>query len=138
MVKLTAPTDPAPECEVSDITVKENVQFVRPCERYKELYKSCSGWEGRLRQYYIYGETLDCSEYINNYKICMQYRKTKDLKLLDPIIDWELNLVQLRLKTVEQNKAWEFRDTPPTDFNAPLPDHIAQRQKKSSFARVSS
>lgn len=136
ILKLTKPVSSEFECEVDDPECKvkkENVHLVRPCERYEELYKSCKSIRGRLHQYYVYGELFDCSIHKSNYTSCMKYRETKKLDLLYPVIEWEQNLISTRLKAAEQNKVWEFRQSPPEDFNGPLPDFIEKRQSKSFF-----
>lgn len=118
------------ECPALD---KPLATLVRPCERYKELHKSCSSIRNRVNQYYVYGETLDCSDHLKNYEACMKFRKTKDADHLDRIIDWEKNYINLRVQTVRQNKVWEPRDTPPSDFSDPLPRFIVERNKDSLF-----
>lgn len=110
------------ECEVfkPEERLRANIHLVRPCERYKELYDTCSSTMGRIQQYYVYGEKLDCDQHFRNYKNCINYRKTKDINLLDPIIEWEENMIKLRLKSVELNTVWQLRGEPPDNFNKPL------------------
>lgn len=117
------------ECEVFklDERSRANIHLVRPCERYKELYGTCSSLMGRIQQYYVYGEKLDCDQHHKNYTNCIKYRKTKDANLLDPIIEWEQNMIRLRLKSVELNTVWKMRDKPPDDFSGPLPDHLNRK-----------
>lgn len=113
------------ECEVHKPgdNVKSNIYLVRPCERYKELYSTCSSWVARIQQYYVYGEKLDCNPHYDNYKACMKYRKTKNANLLDPVIKWEENMILVRNKSVELNTVWQLRDKPPKNFSDPLPKH---------------
>lgn len=134
ILRMTPPLPENFECEVLKVQENENkneLNLVRPCERYKELYKSCRSFKSRIYQYYVYGETLDCTPHWDNYQSCLKYRKTKNVNLLEPIIKWEKNLIKTRLETVKQNKAWEMRDKPPEDFNKPLPEFIEKRQKES-------
>lgn len=119
--------------EVEDAE-KNDYIYVRPCERYKELYKSCKSFRSRFGQYYVYGEFLDCSDHWKNYKNCLQFRKTGNFKDLDSVVRWEKNMIETRVNTVLQNKAWEMRDKPPV-FDAPLPEFIAKRQAGSLFAK---
>lgn len=129
-------TNPEFECEVIDPnTGKTKVNLVRPCERYKELYQLCKSIKNRLYQYYIYGETLDCSPHRNNHEACLSYRNTGNLDLLDPIIAWENQYITSRKMTVSQNKTWQLRQSPPDDFDKPLPAHIEKNHQKSIFRR---
>lgn len=133
LLKLRDPINPEFECEVVDSTIlKKDLNLVRPCEHYKECYRSCSSLKNRLYQYFVYGELLDCSIYRNFYKTCLNYRKTKDLQLLDEIIEWEKNYFLTRKMTVIQNKVWELRESPP-DFERELPEFIQRRHANSSF-----
>lgn len=134
ILKMSKPVSGEFECEVlGHPEMKDKLGLVRPCERYKELYNSCSSIKSRLYQLYIYGETIDCNQHYENYQTCLNYRKTKDLRILDKIIEWERNLIQIRLNTVAQNKAWELRTDPPHDFEAPLPEFIEKNKAKYTF-----
>lgn len=132
LIKLTNPTDPSLECEAPSLT-KKLATLVRPCERYKEMYKACKSIKHRVHQYYVYGELLDCNIYNDLHNHCMNYRKKRDEILLDPIIDWERNFILTRLKTETQNKVWELRDKPPEDFDAPLPEYLQKLHQNSKF-----
>lgn len=132
ILKLTKSVPDEFECEPVD-SKDGQYRYIRPCERYEELYKSCRSIRSRVHQYYVYGELLDCKPHKENHTACREFRKTKDLKLLDRIIEWEKKLIHTRLMTVEQNKTWQMRESPPDDFESPLPDHIAKRQKSSLF-----
>lgn len=132
---IVRPTKPVPEqfeCEPTDANLKD-AHLIRPCERYMELYRSCKSILSRIHQYYVYGETLDCSPHVNNYNACLSFRKSKDVSLLDTIISWEKDFINIRMKTVEQNKAWKMRETPPADFDGPLPEFIVKRNRNSIF-----
>lgn len=126
------------ECEVSveDLKHTTDGHLVRPCERYKELYKDCSSIAARIHQYYVFGDFTDCSQHKDNYNSCLKYRKTKNLQLLDPIIKWERDLIQKRLDVARSNPCWEMRDEPPTDFNGPLPEFTEMLHKNSRFRKL--
>lgn len=136
ILKLTKSLSDEFECELVEKGKKADSNLVRPCERYKEMYNSCKSIKSKIYQYYVYGESLDCSQHLDNYDSCKKFRKTGDTNLLDSIIEWEKNLIMTRLKTVEQNKTWDLRTSPPQDFEAPLPEHLAARQKKSLFYTI--
>lgn len=110
--------------------------LVRPCERYRELYSDCSSLRARVHQYYVFGDLTDCSQHSNNYDSCLNYRKTKDPQLLQPIIDWEKNLIQKRLDVAAANPCWDAREIPPSNFNGPLPSFVEERHKKSYFKKL--
>ena len=134
VLRLSTFTDSKFESEVIEgSAIKEDAYLVRPCERYKELYKSCKSIRGRMHQYYVYGELFDCSEHKRHFKSCLSYRKTNDIDLLKPIIQWEKKMIETRLKACLENPVWEVRDSPPKDFNDPLPDFI---QKRKSWSKL--
>lgn len=136
LLKCTPQKDDFLETEISpeySSAERPYIWLVRPCERYKEMYDDCKSISARFQQYYIYGYNLDCSNHINHYDLCKKFRKQKDPSILDPIINNELLEIKRRTQTVHDNKAWELRDSPPADFNAPLPEFIAKRSSKFPF-----
>lgn len=132
ILKLTKPVSSEFECEAPIIGNKDSL-LVRPCERYIQMYKSCKSIRGRIHQYYVYGELLDCSHHSANYQACLKFRKTKDFDDLKGVIEWEKNMMETRLQAERQNNTWTLRDKPPEDFNTPLPEFLAKRQAQSSF-----
>lgn len=134
IIRVAKPVPDAYECE--DPALKEfGSQWVRPCERYQELERDCLRFRSRIQQYYVFGEFLDCAQHGNNYKSCIDYRQTRNPEMLKPVIKWESDLISTRLNTVEQNKTWDLRESPPEEFARPLPDFLAERARKSSFAK---
>ncbi|XP_055928403.1 uncharacterized protein LOC129959545 isoform X2 [Argiope bruennichi] len=73
--------------EVSDVDNVENLPKdawkVRPCEWYKEEYKDCKSIKARFHQYFVYGDTVDCTQWKNDYMNCMHFRKKHDLESLE-------------------------------------------------------
>ncbi|XP_035213603.1 UPF0545 protein C22orf39 homolog isoform X2 [Stegodyphus dumicola] len=55
---------------------------VRPCEWYKEEFKDCRSIRARMHQYFVYGESIDCSQWKTDYQNCMLFRNKKDIKAL--------------------------------------------------------
>lgn len=130
ILRLTNPVQSEQEAEVVDSNAsKEGARFVRPCERYREMLRECKSIRGRLHQYYVYGELLDCQPHKDNYDHCLQYRKSKDFSVLHQVIDWEKNLMLTRLNAEKQNTTWEYRTEPPNDFDGPLPEFLSKRQE---------
>lgn len=137
VIELTPAVSQEFECELTldEIRGVKGGHLVRPCERYKEMYKDCSSIRARLQQYYVFGDLTDCSQHTNNYDNCKNYRKTKNAELLKPVIRWEDNLIQKRLGAALANPAWVMRDSPPEDFNSSLPEFIERSHKKSLFKK---
>lgn len=136
ILRLTKPVDPNFECEALDPElkkVKADIILVRPCERYQELYKSCKSIRGRLHQYYVYGELFDCTQHYERFLACKKFRETKDIAFLDPVIQWEKTLISERLQRAESNPVWQYRTSPPADFEGPLPEFIRKKQDRSIF-----
>ena len=134
ILRMTSPTSREFECEITNDDIKtDGARLVRPCHRYKEMYKSCRSFRGRLHQYYVYGELFDCNKHKENYDACMNYRETKDFSILEKVIQWERDLIETRVNAEKQNQTWEFRTQPPDDFNSPLPEFLARRQANSTF-----
>lgn len=134
VLRLTRPVPPGYECEIENEDIAlEGARFVRPCERYNEFYNSCKSLGGRLHQYYVYGELLDCSAHKENHRACLDYRKTRDFDKLKRVIDWEKNFMETRIMAERSNRTWQFRAKPPADFDSPLPDFLARRQASSTL-----
>nr|XP_053656079.1 UPF0545 protein C22orf39 homolog [Cherax quadricarinatus] len=108
--------------------------LVRPCERYKEEYKDCRSIKAKFHQYFIHGETKDCSNWQADYDHCLQYRKYKDLESLTSVIKSEMKRRQERLKGHYTNTVWDKRESPPDDWNKPLPEYLQKTQEGSYLA----
>lgn len=50
---------------------------VRPCMMYQTEYDDCKGIKSRFNQYFIFGKTLDCSQWHTDYLNCYQWQKYK-------------------------------------------------------------
>lgn len=136
ILTMSPRVDDAFECEhIVPASNKKDINMVRPCERYKELYDMCRSIKARLHQYYVYGDKTDCKPHFDNFCHCLNYRESKNPDDLDSIIEWEQNYYSSRRKTVTQNVVWNIRDTPPDDFNRPLPEFIIKRHAESLFKK---
>ncbi|XP_071532093.1 synaptic plasticity regulator PANTS isoform X2 [Panulirus ornatus] len=105
--------------------------LVRRCERYKEEYNDCTTIKAKFHQYFIHGETQDCSQWKADYKQCLNYRKHNDLESLSSVIESERVRRQERLKGHHANTIWEKRDSPPDDWNKPLPEYLQKHEEIS-------
>lgn len=100
---------------------------------YKYEHKECTRWRSRFQQYYIYGETLDCSQWKEAYNNCQKYSwfKNKDAAL--ELIKSDMRRYDERMKAHLDNDVWTKRDGPPPDWNKPLPDFMVQRGEKAFY-----
>ena len=48
---------------------------MKPCEWYKEEYKVCQSFKGKFHQYFLTGETPDCSQWYIDQMHCLDYRQ---------------------------------------------------------------
>ncbi|XP_042224362.1 UPF0545 protein C22orf39 homolog isoform X2 [Homarus americanus] len=108
---------------------------VRPCERYKEEYSDCTSIKAKFHQYFIHGETKDCSQWKTDYNHCLNYRNKKDIESLTSVIETEKERREKRLIGHYTNTTWEKRESPPDDWNKPLPEYL-QKNDAVSFLAV--
>jgi hypothetical protein len=47
---------------------------VRPCEMYKEEYSECTSVKARFHQYFIFGKSVDCSQWKRDFENCVRWR----------------------------------------------------------------
>ena len=47
--------------------------MLRECQCYHDEAKACKSMKGRFYQYYVDGETRDCSEWTENHDDCKVY-----------------------------------------------------------------
>uniref|UniRef100_A0A0P4WPV0 Synaptic plasticity regulator PANTS n=1 Tax=Scylla olivacea TaxID=85551 RepID=A0A0P4WPV0_SCYOL len=106
--------------------------LVRPCEYYKEEYSDCSSIKAKFHQYFIHGETRDCSQWKVDYNQCLKFRNQKDMEALSSVIESEKERRQDRLRGHYNNDVWERREAPPEDWNKPLPEYL-QKDNQSSY-----
>ncbi|CAK9796010.1 UPF0545 protein C22orf39 homolog [Anthophora quadrimaculata] len=125
---------PEPENITEKTTSQEIYELewmIRPCEIYKEEYSDCKSIKARFHQYFIFGKTIDCSQWKADYKNCKQWNNNKSKEAYDKLIDSEKKRRLERLKGHYENNVWQKRDKPPEDWNAPLPEWIEKRRKDS-------
>ncbi|XP_068234523.1 synaptic plasticity regulator PANTS [Palaemon carinicauda] len=109
--------------------------LVKPCERYKEEYSECTSIKAKFHQYFINGETEDCSQWKKDYNSCLDFRNKRDLEALDNVITSERLRRKKRLEGHYQNDVWEPRESPPEDWNKPIPKEYAADQDISYLAQ---
>ncbi|KFM71920.1 hypothetical protein X975_00426, partial [Stegodyphus mimosarum] len=122
--------------EVEDLP--ENAWKVRPCEWYKEEFKDCRSIRARMHQYFVYGESIDCSQWKTDYQNCMLFRNKKDIKALQSVIDSEDERVRKRKEVIKENDVWTYRSEPPENWNSAMPDWMAENKKNSLLIETQS
>ncbi|XP_066978259.1 synaptic plasticity regulator PANTS [Macrobrachium rosenbergii] len=108
--------------------------LVRPCERYKEEYSDCTSIKAKFHQYFINGETADCSQWKTDYNRCLDFRNKRDLKALEDVITSERLRRIKRLEGHHQNNVWEPRESPPDDWSKPIRKEYAADEEFSYIA----
>ncbi|VDI00669.1 Hypothetical predicted protein [Mytilus galloprovincialis] len=99
----------------------DDVWLIRECDIYKEEYDTCKSRKGRRHQWYTLGCKLDCSKWEDDYKNCLLYTKSNDVEAANKIIENEKERYFARRKASLGNNMWEYRDSPPEDWNKPVP-----------------
>jgi len=123
----TAPLSP----EEAKATVEKFRWAVRDCVDYKDEYKNCTSFKDRFQQYFVFGEFLDCDQWHSDYKSCCKLEEKDDWQAGVDLIVSEKQRRDQRFGAHFANKVWTKRDAPPANWNAPLPDWMAQRYKNS-------
>lgn len=104
---------------------------IRPCFLYNEEYSDCTSIKARFHQYFIEGETIDCSQWKTDYKNCQKWEDKKDLDAATAVVKSEEKRRLDRLKSHYGNTVWTKRDAPPEKWNAPLPEWLEERNKNT-------
>ncbi|XP_011708191.1 PREDICTED: UPF0545 protein C22orf39 homolog [Wasmannia auropunctata] len=123
--------------EAKEEKPREFEWMVRPCMIYKDEYDDCTGVKARFHQYFIHGETVDCSQWKTDYKNCYQWEKYKSEEAYNELIKSEKQRRARRLHAHYQNDVWEKREKPPENWNAPLPEWM-QKEFQNSYLHIRS
>lgn len=102
--------------------------MMRPCEIYLEEYTDCASYKGRFHQYYTQGSYADCERWKQDYKHCLQFRNTKDTSAAESVINSETERRNARLEGARGNDVWEYRQSPPAEWNAPMTKWTQERE----------
>jgi hypothetical protein len=62
--------------------VSVSVFQVRPCNMYKEEYSDCTSIKARFHQYFIFGKTVDCSQWKRDFDNCVRWKDKKNSSAL--------------------------------------------------------
>lgn len=107
------------------------MEQIRPCSVYKDEYKECKSLRGRFNQYFIYGESLNCDQWRDDYNNCQKFSWFNDKEAAKSIVQSELNRRAARFKAHYDNDVWTKRESPPADWAKPLPDFMVERNKNT-------
>ncbi|CAH2073482.1 unnamed protein product, partial [Iphiclides podalirius] len=112
----------------------EDKWLIRECDIYKEEYKECTSFRGRFQQYFVYGELQDCKQWKKDYDNCCKWEDYKELKAAEALIKSEKNRRMERLRAHYRNDTWKKRESPPADWDKPLPEWMAKRDENTYLA----
>ncbi|KAJ1531984.1 hypothetical protein ONE63_000620 [Megalurothrips usitatus] len=110
--------------------------LIRPCERYQDEYEQCRSSKGRRQQIFVYGNVLDCEPWAKDFANCQKWTWTSDAEAAGAVVKNERERLKERLTPHLSTKVWEKRETPPENWNAPLPS-FQEFTKNSYLTRVS-
>ncbi|KAF4514022.1 UNVERIFIED_CONTAM: hypothetical protein B566_EDAN018673 [Ephemera danica] len=109
--------------------------MIRPCEMYQDEYKDCTSLKSRFHQYFIYGESSDCTQWKRDMDNCERWIANKNVKSRDELIKSEKIRQAKRLSGHVLNDVWEDREKPPSDWNKPLPDWM-QKEHEATYLGI--
>uniref|UniRef100_T1JLU5 Synaptic plasticity regulator PANTS n=1 Tax=Strigamia maritima TaxID=126957 RepID=T1JLU5_STRMM len=121
------------ESHIEDLP--QNAWLVRPCEVYSDEYSDCKSFKARFHQYFIHGETTDCSQWKKDHENCMDWRKNRNADSLKSVIQSEETRIRNRKLASLQNDVWQLRNEPPSDWNSPLPEYLIKNENTSFLVK---
>lgn len=105
--------------------------MIRPCIAYLEDYKDCRSIAARFHQYFVYGKTIDCSQWRRDYDACIKWQDGEDVKAANAVVQSETERRTQRLRDHYGNDVWTKRRSPPKDWNKPLPEYLLKEYENS-------
>ncbi|CAO1357294.1 unnamed protein product [Diamesa hyperborea] len=122
------------ETDNLEAQVKSGVWSVRPCQLYKEEYNDCCSIKARFQQYFVQGDSADCTPWENDYRNCVKF-EDGDLQAGKQVIDSETKRRRDRMRPHYQNNVWTKREAPPADWSKELPEYL-QKEYENSFLSI--
>ena len=100
---------------------------------YKDEYDDCTSFKARFHQYFINGESTDCTQWETDYKNCVRYRDSNgnDVNAGVAVIKSEEDRRLKRFRGHYANTVWKKRTAPPEDWSKPLPEWMEKRNENS-------
>ncbi|KAF5291158.1 hypothetical protein FQA39_LY14400 [Lamprigera yunnana] len=111
--------------------------MIRPCKVYLEEYKDCRSIRARLHQQFVYGKSLDCTQWRKDYDNCTKWNDFKNVQAANTLVKSENDRRLERLRAHYGNTVWSKRSSPPENWNDPLPEYL-QKEYEHSFLYVKS
>ncbi|KAH3784933.1 uncharacterized protein LOC127841846 [Dreissena polymorpha] len=106
------------------------------CDFYQMEYKTCTSFQGKLNQYYLYGDTQDCGHWKHLHSMCKDYLLTSDIKLEERLVEHEFQRSHHRVQEARANDVWEYRTEPPDDWFKPV-EHEKTHEEKDWLEKIS-
>ncbi|XP_057667099.1 UPF0545 protein C22orf39 homolog [Diorhabda carinulata] len=114
-----------------EVETIQNQWMIRRCFIYDEEYSDCTSLRARFNQYFIFGKTLDCSQWKRDSVNCYKWENNKDINAANELVQSEKQRRKERLLSHYSNDVWKRRQSPPDNWNAPLPDYIKKDYDQS-------
>ena len=134
MQRMGSPTGPMAS-HASLLAAMEGGWMVRGCQAYQEELKACRSVRGRFHQYYVSGETADCSQWRDNLADCRLWEEKAEPEAAARIMEREGARIADRLRPHFENTVWEKRTAPPEDWSRELPAYMTARQEESFLTK---
>ncbi|XP_076280778.1 synaptic plasticity regulator PANTS [Lasioglossum baleicum] len=128
---------PDEEKQKNDKEDLRNLEWmIRPCEIYNEEHSDCKSIAARFHQYFVFGKSIDCSQWKTDYQNCYRWEKYKSEQAYESLINSEKKRRLERLRAHYANDTWEKRNAPPENWNAPLPEWLQKKLDTSYLANA--
>ncbi|XP_058822675.1 UPF0545 protein C22orf39 homolog [Topomyia yanbarensis] len=115
--------------------VFRNLWSIRPCFFYSEEYDDCTSIKARFNQYFIHGESIDCTQWKRDFDNCVRFeRNQQDTKSALQLIESERERRMNRLGAHYRNDVWKKREQAPKDWSKPLPEKMQKEYEQSYLA----
>ena len=114
----------------------KSILFMLDCAHYEYEFKQCSNSLKKLAYEHLTGEKLatDCRVYSKLYDSCLKKSVNENIDLQK----YEANLFESRLRSVQENNVWTYRNSPPPNWNTELPDWCIEHLKTTSWFKKQS
>ncbi|GAB0090922.1 UPF0545 protein C22orf39 homolog [Sergentomyia squamirostris] len=120
---------------LSDQELRDTLLWAsRPCFLYQQEFRDCKSIKARFNQYFIYGETIDCSQWGKDYENCRKYEEKNDIVAGKALLDSEEERRRKRMRDHYNNDVWQKRTSPPKDWSTPLPEWFDKNNENSYLA----
>ncbi|XP_055379707.1 UPF0545 protein C22orf39 homolog isoform X2 [Condylostylus longicornis] len=102
-------------------------------------YEECTSIKGRFHQYFIHGESIDCSQWKKDYENCLKYENSDgtDIQAGKAVTESESARRAVRLQSHYANDIWKKRTSPPQDWNKKLPEWL-EKKNENTFLELKS